>query len=130
MHKHVGKYSFFTLLFDAVWYSVAMSMNLREFLKACRRKKAIELATIEKTQSEVNKNNADAAATLLKSVESVPEFASRIGSLLVLKTVREGKQIASVIVLTTKQLALVENQPELMNFPATLLDSLNPALLK
>ena len=105
---------------------VASSNEAKEaFTKA---QKALELAKIEKLQSEVNNNNAAAAAGLLKSVEAVSEFAARIGSLLILKTVKEEKQIASVMVLTTRQLALVESQPELMNSPATLLDSLNPTL--
>jgi hypothetical protein len=107
---------------------VVSSKEAKEaFTKA---QKALELAKIEKLQSEVNSNNATAAAALLKSVEPVPEFAARIGSLLVLKTVKEGKQKASVIVLTTQQLAMVENQPELMNSPSTLLVSLNSTLLQ
>ena len=107
---------------------VVSSKEAKEAFTQAR--KALELAKIEKLQSEVNSNNATAAAALLKSVEPVSEFAARIGSLLVLKTVKEGKQIASVIVLTTKQLAMVANQPELMNSPSTLLVSLNPTLLQ
>jgi hypothetical protein len=105
---------------------VASSKEATEaFTKA---QKALELAKIEKLQSEVNKNNADAAAALLKSMDSVPEFTSRIGSLLVLKTSNSCAPNISVLVLTTQQLAMVENQPELMNSPSTLLTSLNSTL--
>ncbi|MBU3004275.1 DEAD/DEAH box helicase family protein [Paraglaciecola arctica] len=84
-------------------------------------KKAIELATIEKLQSEVNKNNAEAAAAFLNSTKDISDVAAQFGSLLLVKTTKDGVAKVSTTVLTTEQLLLVENTPALMSKPADLL---------
>lgn len=88
-------------------------------------KKAIELALLEKTQSEVNRNNAEAAAAFLNSVKEIPNIAARFGSLVVVKITIDGVPNAWTYVLTTNQLIEVEKHPELMNNPHELLNRLN-----
>ena len=84
-------------------------------------RKAIELASIEKMQSEVNKNNAEAAAAFLNSVKDVPQAATRIGSLIILKIRIDGEPQVITTVLTTEQLIVIERQPSLMTRPDDLL---------
>nr|WP_316348351.1 DEAD/DEAH box helicase family protein [Desulfuromonas acetoxidans] len=84
-------------------------------------KKAIELATIEKLQSEVNKNNAEAAAAFLNSVRDIPQIAVRMGSLVIIKVVIDGVPQAVATVLTTDQLIVVERDPAIMHRPEELL---------
>lgn len=88
-------------------------------------KKALELALLEKTQSEVNRNNAEAAAAFLNSVKDIPEIAARFGSLILVKVTIDGVPKAWTYVLTTNQLIEVEKHPELMNHPHELLSRLN-----
>lgn len=90
-----------------------------------KTQKAIELAAIEKTQSEVNKNNSEAIATFLNSVKDIPQAATRIGSLIVLKVlVNDVPQVISTV-LTTEQLIAIEKQPVLMSKPGDLLSLIN-----
>lgn len=84
-------------------------------------RKAIELASIEILQSEVNKNNAEAAAAFLNSVKDIPQAATRIGSLIVLKVQVNGEPQVITTVLTTEQLLVVESNPLLMTKPEELL---------
>jgi len=84
-------------------------------------RKAIELASIEKLQSEVNKNNAEAAAAFLNSVKDVPQAATRIGSLIILKIRVDGEPQVITTVLTTEQLIVIEKDPVLMTRPEDVL---------
>jgi len=84
-------------------------------------KKAIELATLEKIQSEVNKNNADAISAYLNSVKDIPQTAARIGSLVIIKILVDGQPQVISTVLTTEQLLVVEDNPTLMSNPEELL---------
>ena len=84
-------------------------------------KKAIELATIEKLQSEVNKNNSEAAAALLNSVKDIPQTAARMGSLIVLKVNIDGMPQVITTVLSTEQLIMIEKDPSLMTKPEEVL---------
>lgn len=79
--------------------------------------KAIELATIEKIQSEVNRNNAEAAAAFINSVKDIPEAATRIGSLIVIKAQINGETKIASTVLSTEQLIRVEKNPNIMMKP-------------
>ena len=83
-----------------------------------RHNKAIELAVIEKAQSEVNKNNAEAAAAYLNSVKDIPEVAARFGSLIMIKLEINGRPQIITSALTTEQLIMLEKNLELMNEPA------------
>lgn len=90
-----------------------------------KTKKGIELAQIEKLQSEVNKNNSEAISSFLTAVKEVSECAAIIGSLVIIKIEVEGKSQVISFVLTTEQLMMLENEPFLMNNPKELLNNLN-----
>lgn len=87
-------------------------------------KKAIELANIEKYQSEVNKNNADAAAALLSANKDIPEFVIRVGSLIVIKALINGVPCVHCTVLTIEQLLIVEKNPLLLAKPQEALSAI------
>ena len=88
-------------------------------------KKAIELALLEKTQSEVNKNNAEAAAAFLNSTKEIPDVASIFGSLVVVKATIDGVPRLVTRVLTTDQVISLEKNNVLMNNPLELINRLN-----
>lgn len=91
-----------------------------------KTKKAIELQQIEKHQSEVNKNNAEAAAALLTAVKDVPFFATKMGSLVIIKTTDlDGKEQVITRLLTTDETIYYDKNPDLLNNPIELLNSLN-----
>lgn len=89
-----------------------------------KAKKALDLALIEKTQSEVNKNNAEAASALLKSVENVDDIVANFDSLFVVKTKIDGKSIVRVLTLTAEQMAQLQTKPQLQNSPQQLLEAI------
>jgi type III restriction enzyme len=91
-----------------------------------KTKKAIELQQIEVQQSQVNKNNAEAAAALLTAVKDVPFFATKMGSLVIIKTTdQNGKEQVITRLLTTDETIFYDKNPELLNSPIELLNSLN-----
>jgi len=91
-----------------------------------KTKKAIELQQIEVHQSQANKNNAEAAAVLLTAVKDVPFFATKIGSLVIIKTTdQNGKEQVITRLLTTEENIFCDKNPEILNNPIELLNSLN-----
>ena len=113
------------------WIRRNIQMLLRVFQSKEAReifdkgKKAIELAHLEKTQSEVNKNNAEAAASFIKAIESIPNVASIFGSLVVVKATIDGTTQLITRVLSSNELIALEKQPELINNPLLLMERLN-----
>ncbi len=102
----------------------------KEELQALYEKgqKAIELAAIEKAQSEVNKNNAEAAALYLEAVKDIPNVAAQFGSLVVIKLTTNDLEQVFTYVLTTEQLLYLEKNPQLLNQPNSLLVKLNESV--
>jgi len=91
-----------------------------------KTKKAIELQQIEVHQSQANKNNAEAAAALLTAVKDVPFFATKMGSLVIVKiTNQNGKEQVITRLLTTEETIYYDKNPTLLNNPIELLNSLN-----
>lgn len=91
-----------------------------------KTKKAIELQQIEVHQSQANKNNAEAAAALLTAVKDVPFFATKMGSLVIVKiTNQNGKEQVITRLLTTEETIYYDKNPALLNNPIELLNSLN-----
>ncbi|MEB2329661.1 MAG: DEAD/DEAH box helicase family protein [Ignavibacteriaceae bacterium] len=91
-----------------------------------KTKKAIELQQIEVHQSQANKNNAEAAAVLLTAVKDVPFFATKMGSLVIIKTTdQNGKEQVITRLLTTEETIFYDRNPALLNNPIELLNSLN-----
>lgn len=88
-------------------------------------KKAIELAHLEKTQSEVNRNNAQAAAVFIESIKDISDVASIFGSLVVIKATIDGRIKLLTRVLSSNELIALEKQPELMNNPMLLMERLS-----
>lgn len=88
-------------------------------------KKAIELAKLEKVQSEINKNNAEAAAVFLNSVKEIPNVTSRFGSLVVIKITQGGEKEVVTKVLTMEQVIALDKNAKLMKSPVELLENLN-----
>lgn len=91
-----------------------------------KTKKAIELQQIEVHQSQANKNNAEAAAVLLTAVKDVPFFATKMGSLVIIKTTDQiGQEQVITRLLTTEETIFYDQNPALLNNPIELLNSLN-----
>jgi len=86
----------------------------------------IEVNTILKPLSEVEKNQSEALLNILKSIESIKSAAIRIGSLLVVKlTNSEGEINVQVRTLSIKELHLLNKRPELLNRPQEILTALS-----
>lgn len=88
-------------------------------------KKGLELAYLDKIQSEVNKNNSEAAKFLMDAVKDIPNAAIKMGSLIIVKTTNE--EIPSVLILnlTMEQVIELDKNPMLMNNPLKLTQYLN-----
>lgn len=85
----------------------------------------VEVNTILKPQSEVDKNNSEALLNILKSIENIPNAAIRIGSLIVVKvTNRSGEANIQVRTLSIKELHLLNKKPELLSRPSEVLNAL------
>ena len=90
-----------------------------------KTKKAIELQQIEVHQSQANKNNAEAAAALLTAVKDVPFFSTKMGSLVIIKTTDQNEKEQIIIrLLTTEENIFCDKNPEILNNPIELLNSL------
>ncbi len=89
----------------------------------------VEVNTILKQQSEIDKNQSEALLNILNSVEKVPNAAIRIGALLVVKvTNNEGAVNVQVRTLSIKELHLLNKKPELLHNPQQVLIALTEEL--
>lgn len=94
-----------------------------------KTKKALELAHLDKVQSEVNKNNSEAAKALMDAVKDVPNAVMAMGSLVVVKTTVDGEPKVMIRNLTIDQLIQLDKNPDLLNKPFDLLSRLNDGKL-
>ena len=86
-----------------------------------KTKHAIELAKIDKVQSEINKNMLEGAGAFLKSVENIPAIATLMGSLLIVKIQDENGQPKLITrTLSTEEMIYLKENPQLCNNPALL----------
>jgi hypothetical protein len=86
---------------------------------------AVEVNTILKPQSEVEKNQSEALLNILKSLEGTHHGVIRIGSLLVVKvTNKEGEVNVQVRTLNILELHTLNKHPELLNQPQQILSEL------
>jgi len=86
---------------------------------------ALELALIKTKQAEADKNHAESAAALIAASANIPEIVCNIGALYMIKTTDgAGKPRLFIKTLSTDQLLLVEQKPELLNNPTGLLEAL------
>jgi hypothetical protein len=86
---------------------------------------AVEANLILKQQSEIDKNQSEALLNILKAVESIPNAAIRIGSLLVVKvTNKEGEVNVQVRTLSITELHYLNKYPDLLNKPNQILSAI------
>lgn len=81
-------------------------------------KHAIELANIEKVQSEINKNNSEAATGLINSVKDIDEVFITIGSMVFIK--HQGA--IRTFELTIEEKIYLNENPHLRNNPLVFLE--------
>lgn len=92
---------------------------------------ALELITIKKTQSEIDRNQVEAAASLIQSLEKVDSAAFKIGSLILIKVTDENRKTKVVSrTLTTNELMILEKNIDLLNKPMELLNLLESERLQ
>ena len=85
----------------------------------------LEINTINKIQSEIDKNQAEAIAAVLKASENIPRLVTLIGSLLIIKTTNESNEPSLFVrTLTTKEVIYINANPGIINNPPELLKRL------
>jgi type I restriction enzyme R subunit len=101
---------------------VANSQEAKEIID--KAKKSLELAHLEKVQSEINKNNSEAAKALMDAVKEFPNAAMKMGSLMIVKTT-DG-EVPSVVILnlTMNQVMKLDKNPAIMNNPLEVINYL------
>ena len=110
----------------AIFKKQVSNENFEEDIK--KIKHSLELHAIKKIQSESDKNQAEAASTLIQSLKDVENAAIQIGSILVIKcTNSEGKQQICVRTLTTKEMIYIEEHPEIIKDPRSIVAKLSKA---
>ena len=77
-------------------------------------KYAVELAKIQKVQSEINRNNFEAAAVFINSTKDIADLNIFIGSMAIVK--RNGSEL-NMIELTSEQMMFLDENPHLRNNP-------------
>ncbi|MCG6188945.1 DEAD/DEAH box helicase family protein [Maribellus maritimus] len=88
-------------------------------------KKALELAYLEKVQSEVTKNNSEAAKALMDAVKEFPNAAIKMDSLIIIKTTVDNIPNVVILKLTMEQVIKLDKNPEIMNNPVEVMKYLN-----
>ena len=88
----------------------------------CRLEKmerALEMKRLHEPQAEIDKKQAEAVATLVKSLEGIPTAAMQIGSLLFVKLQSpDGKPCIQVRSLTQRELVHLERNPKVLASPS------------
>lgn len=86
----------------------------------------IEANTILKQQSEIDKNQSEALANIIKSMDRVDNGIVRIGSLLVIKITDSVTKAVNIQVrtLTVLEMYAINQRPSLLRNPESLLDNL------
>lgn len=84
--------------------------------------RAIELKSIHIPQAKVDRDLASAVAELVKSLEKESEAALQVGSILILKTLKnDGNSKTMVRTLSPGQLAILEKNPDHLKEPSNIL---------
>ena len=100
-------------------------MTSDEFSERLKKgERAIELATLDKVQSEVNKNNAEAASNLIGSLDSVDNAAIQIGSLLLVKVTNGSNSSIHTKQLTNNEMVVLEKNQSLLHQPTDIIEKL------
>ncbi len=84
---------------------------------------ALKLAMIDKVQSEIDHNNATAAAALLESLKNTKSAVLQIGALVLIKHYdKKGDPIIITKTLHRTQMKKIAEKPQLLNSPQEMLD--------
>ena len=86
--------------------------------------RAIELAALDKAQSEVNKNNSEAAANLIGSLAEIDNAALQVGSLLIVKVTSGSTSSIHTRQLTNREMILLERNQSLLHKPTLIIEKL------
>ena len=96
---------------------------LRRLEKAER---ALELAKINKVQSEIDNNLGTAASSVIQALKGEDNAAIQLSSLLIVKrTDDNGKSVIATRTLTQKELVYLERNPSLVQNPKDILELLD-----
>lgn len=101
-----------------------------ETLAAVRKRlemaeRALELAKLGKVQSEIDKNQAEAASSVISALENIPNAFSQIGSVVVVKvTDKSGQSRVVIKTLSGDELLGLENNRDLRTSPESLMSAL------
>lgn len=98
--------------------------DLRETLELLGR--SLELRHLDLVQAQVDEKHAQAFASVMASANDVPNFAVKLGAILIIKTTDDsGETSVASITLTQRQLLALDSEPHLFKEPAKLLEVLN-----
>jgi hypothetical protein len=98
--------------------------ELSERLEKIER--AIEIKGLHKPQSEIDKNQAEAIATLIKALEVVPNATINCGSILLVKTNDEKNDFCiQARTLTQKEMVCLEKNQNILKSPHDVLEKLS-----
>jgi len=108
------------------WFGKSKEIMTHDDFKSRFEKaeRALELAALDKVQSEVNKNNAEAASNLLKSLDSSDDAALQVGSMLLVKLTNNGKSAVVLRQLTNNEMILLEKNQSLLSNPSIIIQKL------
>jgi len=103
--------------------------KIAEFLEPeealAKIKQALELKHIDKVQSEINKNNIEAAAAFIKANENIDNAVAKMGQILFLKTTVDGKSSTITKQLSIQQMKHLEEHPESLSIPGNIMNTLS-----
>jgi large subunit ribosomal protein L20 len=101
---------------------VIESREVQERLEKLER--GLELKNIDKVQSEVDLNTAQAIGILMEKSQGIPRLVTKVGSLLFVKITVNGEESIFADNLTQKQLKFLKQNPSLTKRPEDLLKKL------
>jgi hypothetical protein len=84
-----------------------------------KAKHAVELAKIQKVQSEINRNNFEGAAAFVNATQHIDNINVFMGSVAIVKRY---KGELNIIELSTDQMMFLEDNPQLKNNPQKFLE--------
>ncbi|SFQ00905.1 hypothetical protein SAMN05421810_104178 [Amycolatopsis arida] len=90
--------------------------------------RALQLATVEQAQAEVDVKSAEAVANLVASLQDVPQACLRVGSILLVKYQGDHGEVVLSRTLSQVEIKALERFPEIQTKPRHVLDSLATAV--
>lgn len=90
--------------------------------------RAIEVATLDRQQAEVDVRSAEAVAQLLAALQDVPQACLRVGSIMIVKYPGDSGPIVLSRNLSQLEIAALERFPEIQKKPRQALDALAIAI--